>query len=86
MIDKSTFLNTTEETMSIQFLLVNYSEDRTVLADGQSVGVTNHTIMLPSDEYTISLAGAKDYSPDSQDVALTGTSVMKPRVVLFSKL
>jgi len=75
-----------EKTMSIQFLLVNYSEDRTVLADGQSVGVTNHTIMLPSDEYTISLSGSKDYSPDSQDVVLIGTSVMKPRVVLFSKL
>ena len=69
--------------MSIEYLLVTFHEDRTVLADGDSVGVTNHTLMLPANEYTITLDGA-DYAPPNQDVVLAGTSVMRPKVIGFS--
>lgn len=69
--------------MSIEYLLVTFREDRTVLADGDSVGVTNHTLMLPANEYTISLEG-DSYAPPQQDVVLAGTSVMRPKVIAFS--
>ena len=69
--------------MSIQYLLVNFTGDRTVLANGLSVGVTNHTLMLPSDEYTITLSGS-GYSPASQDAVLTGTSIIKPLILSFT--
>ena len=69
--------------MSIQYLLVTFAEDRTVLADGLSVGVTNHTIMLPANEYTISLSGS-GFKPASQEAVLNRTSVMKPLVISFS--
>lgn len=69
--------------MSIQYLLVTFSEQRGVLADGAMVGVTNHILMLPANEYQISLDGA-GYSPASQDVPLDGTSVVKPLVVAFT--
>ncbi len=69
--------------MSVEFLLVVYKEDRDVLADGDRVGVTNHTIMLPADEYIITLSG-DGYAPASQDVVVAGTSIMRPRVVTFT--
>lgn len=74
--------------MSVEFLLVSYSkndkpEDRTVLADGNSVGVTNHILMLPADEYEISLEGS-GYAPKSQNVTLAGTSIMRPKVITFT--
>jgi hypothetical protein len=69
--------------MAIEFLLVTYPEERAVLADGNKVGFTNHTFMLPTDEYLITLEGA-GYAPLSQDVPLAGTSLVKPMVISFS--
>ena len=69
--------------MAIQFLLVIFPEERTVLADGSGVGFTNHILMLPGDEYEITLGGG-GYSPASRDVALAGTSMVKPMVVNFA--
>jgi len=69
--------------MAIQFLLVTFPEERAVLADGAGVGFTNHILMLPSDEYEITLGGNATV-PASQDVVLTGTSMVKPLVVAFT--
>ncbi len=68
--------------MSVEYMLVTYREARTVLADGDAVGVTNHTLMLPANEYTISLAG-DGYAPPEQDVILAATSIVRPKVVDF---
>ena len=69
--------------MALEFMLVEYIDDRDVLADGNPVGITNHTIKLPTNEYGITLAGS-GYAPASQDVVLAGTSVMNPKVVKFA--
>lgn len=69
--------------MSVEFLLVVFKEDRGVLADDQKVGVTNHTLMLPANEYEITLEG-DGYAPPSQDVVLAGTSIMRPKVITFT--
>jgi hypothetical protein len=69
--------------MSVEYLLVVYKEDRDVLADRDRVGITNHTILLAPDEYTITLGG-EGYTPASADVVLAGTSIMRPRVVVFT--
>ena len=71
--------------MVIQYLLVTYPEQRAVLVDGAGVGFTNHTLMLPADEYTITLEGS-GYRPASQQVVLSGTSIVKPKVVVFQPL
>jgi len=55
-----------------------------VRADGNAVGFTNHMLMLPADEYTISIDGT-GYSPASVDVVLSGTSLMRPYVVAFTR-
>jgi len=69
--------------MAIQFLLVTFPEQRAVLADGTGVGFTNHTLMLPGDEYEITLDGGATL-PASQDIALGGTSMVKPLVIAFA--
>ena len=71
--------------MAIQFLLVTFADARPVLADGAGVGFTNHILMLPGDEYEITLGGS-GYSPASQNIALAGTSMIKPMVIGFSPL
>jgi PEGA domain len=71
--------------MAIEYLLVTYPEERAVLADGNRVGFTNHTFMLPTDEYLITLEGT-GYAPPNQDVPLSGTSLVKPMVVSFSPI
>ena len=71
------------EKVSIEYLLVKAADQLTVLADGEKVGVTNHIMMLPADEYTITLDGT-GYTPAEQDVVLAGTSVMRPAVLVFS--
>ena len=69
--------------MAIEFLLVTYPEQRSVLADGAGVGFTNHILMLPGDEYEVTLDGG-GYLPASHDIALGGTSLVKPLVIAFA--
>ena len=66
--------------MAIAYLLGTFPEERAVLADGARVGFTNHTLMLPTGEYEITLEGSR-CCPKSRDVALTGTSLLKPMVI-----
>lgn len=68
--------------MSIQYLLVTYPDQRAVLADDAGIGFTNHMLMLPSDEYVVTLDG-DGYQPPSQDIVLAGTSLVKPMVIFF---
>jgi hypothetical protein len=68
--------------VGVEYLLVVFPEKRAVLADDDEVGFTNHTLLLPASEYTISLAGS-GYTPASIDVVLNGTSVVQPKVVSF---
>lgn len=68
--------------MAIEFLLVTFPEQREVLADDAGVGVTNHILMLPGDEYEITLDG-NSCAPASRVVALAGTSMVRPMVLAF---
>lgn len=70
--------------MATQYLLVRFPEDRDVLADGISVGIANHTLMLPGDEYEITIDG-NACAPASQVIALAGTSNSKPMVITFAR-
>jgi hypothetical protein len=75
--------STREPTVSVEYLLVIYKDDLNVLADGDRVGIANHTLMLPANEYTVTLEG-NGYVPQEQDVVLAGTSIMRPKVVQFT--
>lgn len=69
--------------MSIEYLLVVCPTECAVMADGNGVGFTNHVLMLPADEYTITV-DAPGTLPASLDVVLSGTSIVRPKVVSFA--
>lgn len=69
--------------MLIEFLHVSFPGDAVVMANDKRVGVTNHTLMLPADEYKIVLKDMKT-TPVAQDVVLTGTSIVRPKVISFA--
>lgn len=70
--------------MSIEYLLVICPDNCPVRADGNGVGFTNHTLILPADEYTITV-DTQGCTPASVDVVLSGSSLVKPCVVVFSR-
>ena|SRR6266852_5532462 len=72
-----------EKKMAMEFLLVTFREDRRVFADGDPVGITNHTLLIPPNEYIITLEG-DGFEPPQQDVVVTRTSIMRPKVVAFT--
>jgi hypothetical protein len=67
--------------MSIEYLLVSCPTDCAVFADGNGVGFTNHVLMLPADEYMITID--KTPAPPGQDVVLAATSIVRPKVISF---
>jgi len=69
--------------MQLEYLLVTYSSTQTVSADDTSIGVTNHILMLPAGDYTISLSGVQTVPP-TVDISLNGTTVVRPQVVAFN--
>ena len=69
--------------MAIEFLLVHFPQQRTVLADDDAVGFTNHLMLLPPDAYRIALDG-EGYEPAFRDVQLSGTSAVRPLIIVFT--
>jgi hypothetical protein len=69
-----------------EFLLVNYPESRRLLINDIVQGWTNTVIRLESGTYDISLAGKRDFSPDSQKVTLRHTAPPVPAEVTFHPL
>ena len=70
--------------MAIQFLKVDFPEERAVLANGNTVGLTGATLMLPPDEYQITLQGG-GCEPASQTIVLNGTRIDSPMVITFAR-
>ena len=68
--------------MNVEYLLVTFKDNRTVLADGTPVGVTNHVLMLPPGGYDITLDGGgtgeidgETFSADLAVVTISGINV-----------
>ncbi len=72
-----------ETGMNLEYLLVSYKENSPVLADGTLVGATNHILMLPPGGYDITLQGSHT-TPANIMVDLLGTSVVRPKTILFT--
>jgi hypothetical protein len=70
--------------MALEFLLVKFPTQRTVLADDNGVGFTNHLMLLAPDSYRIALDGC-GFEPAFQDIDLSGTSAVRPMVLVFNE-
>src|SRR5471032_1760843 len=67
----------------MEFVFVEYTEDRRVDMDGQMFGVTNRVLACPAGYHSFDLNEPVDYSPVSQYVNVTGTTDTTPLHVPF---
>lgn len=69
--------------MAIQFVVVNFHEDRDVMVDGQHNGQTNESINVGEGSHEFKLGGARNYTPASFVKQVTDTSSLNPLIVQF---
>jgi hypothetical protein len=67
----------------MEFLKVNFREDRQVVVDDHFLGSTNKVIELEEGAHSISLAAPYDYMPHEWHVILINSTVVKPIEVEF---
>jgi len=67
----------------MEYLLVNFRDERDVVLDGEVGGLTNHLIALSPGTVTISLGEPFDFLPTELTVVVKGTSVLAPFEVTF---
>ena len=71
----------------IQYVVVEFEEDRGVLVDGNPNGRTGESIRVDGGTYEFTLDGEQNYSPDpnydSFEVLVTKTSVLSPLILRF---
>ena len=71
----------------MEYLLVNFPEDRGVVIDREKQGRTNETIELEAGSHKVSLKSPpRDFRPGQRKVTLKGTSALTPKEVSFAKI
>jgi hypothetical protein len=68
----------------MEYIYVEFREQRRVLADGTECGDTNTTLRVQRATYTITLSGDPDYLPPSQEVTVANTSFEQPMRIKFT--
>lgn len=69
----------------MEYVEVEFPEERDVNMDGQIVGKSNSTLMVEEGHHVFDLGEPLDYDPESQEVAVTGTDPLNPLIVIFTQ-
>ena len=71
----------------MEYLLVNFTDDRKVLIDSIEQGRTNETIEVEKGNHRISLKSPpQNFKPKQKKIVLSGTSPLTPQEVTFAKI
>ncbi len=70
--------------MALQYVVVNFSEDREVLVDGIHNGQTNQSILVGAGTHEFTLGGIQDFTPPNIKTQVTGTSALDPLILSFT--
>ena len=70
----------------MQYLLVTFPEQRTVIIDDIEQGMTNELLELEAGTHTATLALPHDLAPDMREFILRRTSELNPKVIRFEKI
>ncbi len=68
----------------MEFVIVEFSEDRGVLIDDQPSGSTNQTLTVEEGHHEFALAGDANFEPPTQQVLVQNTVPDDPQKVVFS--
>ncbi len=70
----------------MEYVVVRFPGSRPVKIDGEFNGRTGELIELEAGTYTISLGAPPNFTPESQQVVLKGTSALNPKEVVFDEV
>ncbi len=69
----------------MEFVILNYLTKRPVYVDGVLTGDTNDVLQMDAGTHKFDLGVPADYDPASRTVVVSGTTVLLPMKVVFTK-
>lgn len=69
----------------MEYVIVEFPENRSVLIDGAQSGATNQTLMVEEGHHEFAIEGNPDFEPASQETLVQNTDAANPLIVVFSK-
>ena len=68
----------------MEYVIVEFDEDRAVYIDDQENGRTNQSLRVGAGTHSFRLGGEQNYSPPEITCAVSGTSVLSPKIIKFA--
>lgn len=69
----------------MEYITVKYPETRDVNIDDAQNGQTNDVLYIDAGTHKFDLGEPKDYEPAEQDIAISGTDVLTPMEIIFTR-
>ncbi len=69
----------------MEFVIVSFPTDRFVYIDDKQNGRTNKSLRVGAGSHLFDLGSLKNYEPESQIVVVSGTTVLDPQEIVFTK-
>ena len=69
----------------MEYVKILFANTRPVNVDGAPSGETNDVFQVDAGTHQFDLGTPADYYPSSQNVAIAGTSLLGPKIVVFTK-
>lgn len=69
----------------MEYVIVSYPTNRSVYIDGEKGGITNDVLRVEAGTHDFDLGNLKNYTPATLEVAVTGTTVLKPMSIAFTR-
>ncbi|MBL6598514.1 MAG: PEGA domain-containing protein [Alphaproteobacteria bacterium] len=69
----------------MEYVIVEFAEDRGVLIDGGENGRTNQTLMVQEGTHEFTLSGAADFTPATTEILVQYTASDDPMKITFEK-
>ena len=70
----------------MEYVIVTFPTDRFVYIDGEQNGRTNKSLRVDAGSHLFDLGSLKNYEPESQIVVVSGTTVLDPQEIVFTKI
>lgn len=70
---------------SMEYIIVQYPNKRTVYIDDEENGNTGERLRVEEGTHTINLGDPRDYRPKWRRPQVTGTTAIKPMIIEFEK-
>jgi hypothetical protein len=68
----------------MEYVIVNFIENRAVMANGKKLGQTNQTLLIEKGNHNFSLDGLQNYRPAQVIAVIKGTTTITPYQITFN--